>query len=302
MRPMNQWKRLIVSLALVLSVSLFLVQPPQAFGEYTSMEVQAATVKLNKNSAILSVGETVKLKIKGSTEAVTWNCEDKNIIKINKKGRVKALSQGEALVSASVGNKIYFCSVTVADKSPMTAQEVYQECADSVVKIQTYNEYGKALSQGSGFFIDDGILVTNYHVVQDADTIQITTSEGEVYKGKKILAKDEEVDVAVLSVNITGNTYLKKGNLPPVTGDSIYIIGCPMGLIGTLTSGIVSYVDREVEGNTYIQIDAAVSAGSSGGPLLNEYGEVIGIVTAQYQSAQNLNFALKISEITNLGY
>ncbi|MEG9883790.1 MAG: Do family serine endopeptidase [Hyphomicrobiales bacterium] len=139
---------------------------------------------------------------------------------------------------------------------------------------------------GSGFIVsEDGYIVTNNHVIENAEKITISTSDGKTYKGK-IIGADPRTDLAVLKIDAKDSLpYLKFSKSTVRVGDWVIAIGNPFGLGGTVTTGIVSARGREIGGNSYddfLQIDAPINHGNSGGPALNIKGEVIGVNTAIY--------------------
>jgi len=191
-------------------------------------------------------------------------------------------------------------------KKKLSAEELFDKCSDSVFYVEVQSENGIPLSSGSGFFIDEfGTAITNWHVVNGADKITVTLQNGETYEVENIWDYNPELDYAVISVDVSGYTPLVFNPLPLKTGAEVYAIGSPKGLQNTITHGIVSNPSRVVGQNRYIQASAAISGGSSGGVLLNSYGEVVGITSSTYDGAQNLNFARPISVIAgrkkNLG-
>jgi len=137
--------------------------------------------------------------------------------------------------------------------------------------------------QGSGFFITaDGYAVTNNHVVQNAETVQVTTDDGKSY-GAKVIGTDPRTDLALIKVDGTDFPYVKLGDTAPRVGDWVLAVGNPFGLGGTVTAGIVSARGRDIGTGPYddfIQIDAPVNKGNSGGPTFDVEGNVIGVNTA----------------------
>jgi serine protease Do len=141
------------------------------------------------------------------------------------------------------------------------------------------HRYG--MSQGSGFFVtEDGYLVTNQHVINNGSKFTVVMDDGTEYDAK-LVGADNRTDLAVLKVDADRKfTYVKFADSEPRVGQWVVAIGNPFGLGGTVTAGIVSAHDRNIQSNRYddlIQIDAAVNKGNSGGPAFNMYGEVIGI-------------------------
>src|SRR6202142_1535959 len=137
--------------------------------------------------------------------------------------------------------------------------------------------------QGSGFFISgDGYAVTNNHVVQNAENVQVTTDDGKTYKAK-VIGTDPRTDLALIKVDGKDFPFVKLSDATPRIGDWVLAVGNPFGLGGTVTAGIVSARGRDIGAGPYedsIQIDAPVNKGNSGGPTFNVRGEVIGVNTA----------------------
>jgi len=156
---------------------------------------------------------------------------------------------------------------------------LFERNEKSVFLIIAYDRFGDAVSQGTGFFVSsNGVAVTNHHVFNDKITkIKITTSQSGTYEVERrdILDYDAELDYVIFRVNTYGSLpYLKIAKTTPKIGESVFTIGNPEGLLNTMTNGIVSSIR-----NDYIQTNTAITHGSSGGPLFNSYGEVIGITT-----------------------
>lgn len=164
------------------------------------------------------------------------------------------------------------------------AEEVYE----SVFVVNT-NE-----AIGSGFAVGTNSLITNAHVIEDAETIWIETYSGEEFDAY-VYAVDYELDIALLIVTDAELIPLPKADTEAVKiGEDIYTIGAPKGLSYTLTTGAVSAKNREVDGYYYIQIDAPINTGNSGGPLLNDKGEVLGINTLKFKNSEGIGLAIPI--------
>ncbi|HEM56225.1 MULTISPECIES: S1C family serine protease [unclassified Caldisericum] len=151
---------------------------------------------------------------------------------------------------------------------------------------------------GSGVIIrEDGLILTNNHVIADATKIEVTLSNGKTYKGE-VLGADPISDLALVKINATNLPTAPLGDSSKVkVGEFVVAIGNPYGLDHTVTFGVISAVERNIDtGNNtmygVIQTDAAINPGNSGGPLVNLKGEVIGINTMIYQNAQGLGFAV----------
>jgi putative serine protease PepD len=164
----------------------------------------------------------------------------------------------------------------------LSANAVYERASSAVVEIQSGN------ASGTGFVIDaEGHVVTNEHVVDDAQTVEVRFASGGEEQGR-VVATDPSTDLAVVQVDLSGHdvTPVKLGSSAGVdVGDSVYAIGNPFGLERSFTAGIVSAVDRDITApnnftiNDAIQTDAPVNQGNSGGPLLDTSANVIGVVS-----------------------
>lgn len=170
----------------------------------------------------------------------------------------------------------------------------------SVVYIETYNKYGTILASGSGFIVSsDGKVVTNFHVIDDADDIKVFLEDGTQCEVEGIFNYNEKTDIAVLKIKGTDFTPLILGDSSLVElADSVVAIGNPQNYKNTISTGIISGLDRDNDrgGQTDIQFTAGITYGSSGGALFNMYGEVIGITYAAYETG-DLNFAIPINEV-----
>lgn len=189
-----------------------------------------------------------------------------------------------------------------ACSTELSANEVFASSRDSVGEIVTYDAKGKELALGTGFvYSSDGKIITNYHVIEDAYSIKITIKEV-AYTIQSVLAYDKTIDLAVLKINTSFLSALKISERECAVGEVAYAFGSSKGLTQTFSQGIITCADREIDGVHYVQHDAAISSGNSGGPLINRYGEVIGVNTMTMKDAQNLNFSISVNELSNLVY
>ncbi|HET6854805.1 MAG TPA: trypsin-like peptidase domain-containing protein [Pyrinomonadaceae bacterium] len=174
----------------------------------------------------------------------------------------------------------------------------------AVVAIATYDANGEALMTGSGFFLRPGQVVTNLHVVRGAARAEIKTldGKGKVFQVNGTLGVDEEGDLALLSVEmpLERSRSSELASELPDEGESIFVIGNPLKLEGSVSDGIVSAV-REVP-NSYriIQITAPISHGNSGSPVFNLRGQVLGVVTVKVTNGQNINLAIAAARVGEL--
>lgn len=173
----------------------------------------------------------------------------------------------------------------------------------SVVKIKVYNKQNEYIASGSGFFaFDSKTVITNYHVIEDAYKIEIIDDDDKTLVISTIYNVDKDKDIAILQISdsISGYSPLKIASSDNVKkGENVVAIGSPLGLKNTISMGTISNFVEE-DGIDMIQFTAAISNGSSGGALLNDSGEVIGITSASYIEGQNLNLAIPIAEIVSL--
>jgi len=207
----------------------------------------------------------------------------------------------------------------------LTPAQVYARSVKSIVAVSANvkGNYGQVgTSTGSGFLItEDGYVVTNYHVVENAVGVKVNVYNGQEYVAE-VVGYDDANDVAVLKIDAQGLQALKVGSSDElIVGDQVVAIGNPLGeLTSTMTVGYVSAKDRVIttEGAriNMIQTDAAINSGNSGGPLLNMKGEVVGITTAKYSgttssgaSIEGISFAVpmddvwkKITDLRDYGY
>lgn len=180
-------------------------------------------------------------------------------------------------------------------------KKLYESAAPKVVTIITYDRNDNAFSLGTGFFINgSGVLVTNNHVIADSWSADIQTFDGRSFPVTQVIGYDPVIDLAILRADITGNEYLNFAQTPVETGDPIYTLGSALGLSGTFSDGLVSTASRIMDDVDYIQISAPISQGNSGGPLLNAFGEVVGVNTLGTSEGQNINFAVNINELRRL--
>lgn len=182
-----------------------------------------------------------------------------------------------------------------------TAQQIAKGAFPSVVLLVMEDANGQPVSLGSGFFVREGEIVTNLHVVEKASrgyakVVGQTTKYN--IEGTTGIAPD--YDLVILKSSATGNMSMLLGNSDTVeVGEPVYAVGNPQGLEGTFSQGIVSSI-RQVGSDKVLQITAPISPGSSGGPVLNTKGEVIGVSVATFSEGQNLNFAIPSHYIKDL--
>src|SRR5690349_22168962 len=180
--------------------------------------------------------------------------------------------------------------------------ELVRRIKPSAVAIETFDARGEKLSRGSGFFVEADRIVTNRHVLEGAYRAEVHSSTGAVFPVKGVLAVDAEGDLAVLKIDPPTPAVrpLPLDRTSPQEGKSVVVIGNPLGLEGSVTNGIVSAVRDIPTFGRIIQITAPISSGSSGSPVVNMHGQVIGIATLQITGGQSVNFAIPSERISQL--
>ncbi len=213
-------------------------------------------------------------------------------------------------------------TTTVQSGQAMTPAQIYATYVNATVGITTeidggVNIFGQAVqnaASGSGFIISkDGYIVTNYHVIEDANAIKVTLYDGRSFDAE-LVGGEEENDIAVLKIDAQDLTAVKLGDSDKlVVGQAVMAIGNPLGeLTFSMTQGSVSALNRNVtmsDGTrmNYIQTDTAINSGNSGGALFNLYGEVVGVVSAKLSgsssssaSIEGLGFAIPMNDVRHM--
>lgn len=182
-----------------------------------------------------------------------------------------------------------------------TAREIAQQASPSVVLILAEGKNGKTFALGSGFFIGEDVVATNSHVIQGAARLYAKLSGRKgLHPFEAVIANDGQKDLALLRIRSVKGSPLSIGSEDEVrVGDQIYVVGNPEGLESTFSSGNISGI-RRMKGMGYLQISAPVSHGSSGGPVLNKSGGVVGVVVGSFVKGQNLNFAVPVFYLSQM--
>ena len=209
------------------------------------------------------------------------------------------------------------CLAALTEKPVYSGEEIYDMCAPAVLCIETYEtqedlEQEQKKSLGSAFLISaDGLAVLDYHEIDNCDAAVATTQDGRRYPVTGVVHYDPFWDIAVVRLGMTdtaGQTrdafpYLPLGDSDTLrTGEPVYVISNPMSLDLSFSQGVVSRLGRVLDDPEYpaIQTDAATSQGSSGGPMFNRYGEVVGVVYGSYTTGQMLNFMIPVSSLRSV--
>jgi len=203
-------------------------------------------------------------------------------------------------------NKVIILFLLILALNPNTVveatstSEIYRSARNSIVLIISYDKYGMPLGLGSGFFVSKREIATNHHVIEGATRIvfKIIGSD-KPHKVISINKYSKNLDIAILSTDYEGIPLNLRVSEDYSVGDKVIAIGNPKGLEGSVSEGIIS-AKRKLDKFYVLQITAPISPGSSGGPLFDVNGQVIGIITATIQDAQNLNFAIPVSVLRKL--
>ena len=180
------------------------------------------------------------------------------------------------------------------------AKEIAAKTLGATVAIFMQDNSNQLKSLGSGVIVDDNLIVTNFHVVDDSYNGYIRMHNSDTpYKIDGYINIDSKNDLALLKVTGVSSKGIQTSNAIVEVGETVYASGNPQGLTGTFSDGIVS-AKRTLEGKELIQITAPISPGSSGGPVVNSSGQLIGIAVGAYTNGQNLNFAIPTKYIETL--
>ena len=195
----------------------------------------------------------------------------------------------------------FLIGINCSFANSQNSREIAEKTLPSVVLIIMEDTKGRTISLGSGFLIGEGIVATNYHVIKTgAKGFAKLFSQDAKYDIDGLISFDSKMDLALLSIkNIKGHR-LSLGDCSKIKiGDEIYVAGNPLGLEGTFSQGMISGI-RKIGKDYIFQITAPISPGSSGGPVLNRHGDVIGVAVGTVKDGQNINFAIPSSYLASL--
>jgi hypothetical protein len=176
----------------------------------------------------------------------------------------------------------------------LSAQEIYQRTVNNTVTIITTKGFG------SGFFIDSNIIVTNYHVIEGANIAEVLLNNSDKkYSVIGYLAVDKINDLVLLQIEYKNNGFITMADKMPQPGIKVYAIGSPVGLTKTISDGLISGI-RDFGNKKLLQITAPISHGSSGCPIINEHGKLVGVAVSGISEASNIGFCIPVSFIKTL--
>lgn len=183
-----------------------------------------------------------------------------------------------------------------APSTAPTPRQIAASAHAALLMIRVLGADGDTLGLGTGFLVSaDGKFVTSYHVIQDAARLSVKLLDGAEFRNVSLVAADPASDLALMQIpGVSGLPAMTMGSDAQMEmGDRVFVMGNPLGMGGTFTDGMVS-AKRPLQGVSMLQISAPISPGSSGGPVMNERGEVIGVATMMVMGGQNLNMAVPV--------
>ncbi|MBX4261021.1 S1C family serine protease [Clostridium estertheticum] len=188
----------------------------------------------------------------------------------------------------------------VAVTGELTAKQIINKYGNAVVYVEVSDKNHNAIASGSGFIVKStGVIVTNFHVIKGSSYVSVTLQNGTKYDVKSVLNYNEKQDIAVLQLsnasNLSAVTFGVSDNVE--VGDNVAAIGSPQGYTNSLSTGIVSGINRKNDRGNDIQTTASITYGSSGGPLFDMLGNVIGITYSGFDSAGDIGFVIPINEV-----
>ncbi|WP_114167133.1 trypsin-like peptidase domain-containing protein [Exiguobacterium sp. TNDT2] len=286
---------LIIGLILVMLLSLLPVS------------ASAASLTVSPKTVSLQVGQskTVKAKASGVTKPVyVWSTSNAKIATV-KNGKITAKAVGKATITVSVQKTKLKSTVSVTVKPKvLDAQAAFKAVNPSVAIVEMLDANGQVTSFGSGYVSAKGEVVTNYHVVSGEmnHRARVRFADGTLYETFKLKRFDPDIDLAVLDIPLLTSIRPLPVATAGSTGSVVYALGSPRGVSNTITQGILSNRQVYEGGHPYLQFNASVTHGNSGGPLIDVYGQVIGVVTWGRIDSQNMNYAVPVSQLKSLKY
>jgi S1-C subfamily serine protease len=193
--------------------------------------------------------------------------------------------------------------IVLPSRSALSPDIIFERASPAVVHLIIQDRQGRHTGDGSGFLVSrTGLIATNYHVIKEAHTVQVMLADGTQLSALGMAASDERSDLAIIKAagQVRANHLELAGSELPQIGAKVYAIGTPLGVLAnTLSDGIISG-HRSTGDMTLIQTTAAISPGSSGGPLLSSDCKVVGVTTGSWRGGQNLNLAVPASRLSEL--
>ncbi len=208
------------------------------------------------------------------------------------------------MIRHSISAALVFTGLVLAASSfslraELKPEDLYATVSPAIITLDVENLAGKHFIGSAFVAAGNQHAVTAWHVVHDAKRIEARFSDNQRAMVTGIVDKNERLDLAVLELPLNNRPRVKVASSPPRIGSRIYLIGSPRGLDFSISEGLISQI-RTMDGVRYYQLSCPISPGDSGGPVLNEQGEAIGVVSWRKADAENVGFAIPSSEIANL--
>ncbi len=230
---------------------------------------------------------------------LTGSDENGSFLPYNNISRAEAAAIAERITLASQRKTLL---LTAPERPELSGEEIFAKCSSAVFYIEMFDEKGEHAANGSGFFIDgDGTAVTCWHVLSNGVSAKVAIpGMDKIYTLEGVYDYNPLNDWALVKIGGLDEgeqfSYLELGDAKTNAGGaSVYAFGSPLGIQNTITQGLICNPSRIEDGTNFILFSAAISSGSSGGALINKYGEAIGITAATYVYGQNLNLAINLS-------
>lgn len=182
----------------------------------------------------------------------------------------------------------------------LSAEQIYQADADSVFYLRVYKEDGTLKTVGTGFLIKGGKALTAYHVIADGASYEAVFDDGKTVRGLKVTAADEDLDAAVLSIQAGTRKGLELASDEARHGQRTFAMGYPLKGTKIITEGIVNAPAAKVNGVNRLLTSAQVASGMSGGPLFDQYGQVVGLVSGSFRTMDNIHLCVSAIDIRTI--
>jgi S1-C subfamily serine protease len=199
--------------------------------------------------------------------------------------------------------KLYWLGLSLllasSARAGLSAEDIYEKISPSVLTLEVENFRGEKFVGSAFLSVRPGLAVTAWHVVHDAKEIQARFPGNKPVKVLGLVGKDEGRDLAFLEIESTKEPDMKLATVAPRVGTKVFVIGAPQGMDFSIADGLVSQL-RDVDGMRQYQLSCPISPGNSGGPVLNDNGEIVGVISWRRADAQNMSFAVPALEVTRL--
>lgn len=274
---------------------------------FLPVPASAASLTVSPKVVSLQVGQskTVKAKTSGVVKPTyVWKSSNTKVATVHN-GKISGKAVGKATITVTVQKTKLKSTVSVTVKPKvLDAQAAFKAVNPSVALVEMLDSNGQVTSSGSGYVSAKGEVVTNYHVVSGEvnQRARVRFADGTLYETFKLKRFDPDLDLAILDLPLLTSIRPLPVATAGSTGSVVYALGSPRGVNNTITQGILSNRQVYVEGYPYLQFSASVTHGNSGGPLVDVYGQVIGIVTWGIADSQNMNYAVPVSQLKSLKY